>query len=267
VIRGASSIRVYDSDNGRAYTATVLGYDVTADVAVLRLTRAAGLPTAPLGNSADVQAGQAVTACASLGIRGAPLLSARGRILVPDQSFVEENMDGSLGLELSDMLSDDTPAGPEFDGGPLVGPAGNVIGVNVLGRAAFGVTSIGLSGAIPIDRARAIANSITAGRSSGLIHIGTTAILGMTLEPGDLYEGLTTGVTVLTVIAGSPLAKAGLSAGDIIQSFDGKQVTAPSDLTNLVLSAKPGQRATIAWVGVAGGLHQVTVRLAAGPPQ
>jgi S1-C subfamily serine protease len=267
VIRGASSIEVEDADNGRSYRAAVLGYDVTADVALLRLRGAAGLATARLGNSANVQAGQAVTAYANLGIRGAPLVSAEGRISIPHQNFVEQDMDGSPGLELTDLLSDDTPAEAEFVGGPLVDPAGRVIGVNVLGEAAEGTTSIGLSGAIPVDRARSIAKTIAAGRSSARIHVGPTAMLGVTLERGDLYEGLTTGVTVLAVIPGSPLANAGVAPGAIIQSFDGHQVQATSNLINLLLSVRPGQRATIAWVGVAGGLHQAAVRLAVGPPQ
>lgn len=267
VIRGATSIRVTDCDNGRAYPATVAGYDVNADVAVLRLRGAAGLPTAPLGNSALAQAGQPATAYACLGLRGAPLLAAHGKILIPQQDFVEENMDGSLGLRLPNLLSDDAPAGPEYVGGPLVGPAGTAIGVNVLGQESFGAQPVGLEGAIPINRARSIATTIAAGKSSREIHIGPTAMLGLTLEPGDLYQGLTTGVTVMTVIHGSPLDRAGLEPGDIIESFAGKAVTAPSDLTNLLLASKPGRHVRLVWVGPAGGVHKASLALVAGPPQ
>lgn len=267
VIRGATSIRVTDGDNGRTYAATVRGYDVTADVAVLQLHGASGLPTAPLGNSALAKAGQPVTAYACLGLRGAALLAAHGKILIPQQDFVEENMDGSLGLQLPGLLSDDAPAGPEYVGGPLVGPAGTVIGVNVLGREAYGVQPVGLEGAIPIDRARSITATIAAGTPSRRIHIGPTAMLGLTLEPGDLYRGLTTGVTVMTVIHGSPLDRAGLEPGDIIESFAGNAVTAPSDLTNLLLASKPGRRVKLVWVGPAGGVHKASLALAAGPPQ
>jgi S1-C subfamily serine protease len=267
VIRDAASITVSDGDSGRAYSATVIGYDETADIAVLKLRGAFGLPTAPLGNSALAKAGEAVTAYGSLGLRGGPLLAAHGEILLPQQGFVEENMDGSLGLELPGLLSNDAPALPESVGGPLVDAGGNVIGVNVLGRASYGATPIGLEGAIPIDRARSIAERISNGKASLAIHVGPTAMLGMTLEPGDLYEGLTTGVTVLTVIPGSPLDKAGLAPGDIIESFAGKSVTAPSELTNLLLTSKPGRRVELVWVGVAGGVHEANVRLAVGPPQ
>ena len=92
-------------------------------------------------------------------------------------------------------------------------------------------------------------------------------MLGMTLEPGDLYEGLTTGVTVMTVIPGTPLDKAGLSRGDVIESFGGEALTAPSDLTNLLLASKPGDRVKVVWVGVAGGVHKATVQFATGPPR
>ena len=80
VIRGATSISVTDADNGRTYAATVVGYDETADVAVLKLREASGLRSAALGNSALAKAGQPVTAYGSLGFGAAPLLAAHGQM-------------------------------------------------------------------------------------------------------------------------------------------------------------------------------------------
>jgi S1-C subfamily serine protease len=267
VIDGASSIYATDADNGRTYTAQVAGYDVGEDVAVLQVEQAANLRTAPIGNSSLVQAGERATAYGSPATRGAPLLRAPGHVLLPQQDFIEENTDGSDGLHLPGLVSSDVPAGPSFTGGPLVGSHGTVIGLNAIGRAQAGVQPTGLQGAIPIDRARAIATTIAAGKSTGSIHVGPTAMLGMTVEPGDLYEGLTTGVTVLSVLPSSALAHAGLIPGDIIQSLAGEQVTSPADLTTILLAKNPGDKIGIEWVGPTGGLHDAQIQLAAGPPQ
>ena len=62
VIEGATSIKVTDIGNGKTYTATVVGYDASHDVAVLQLQGASGLTTASLGNSSSVQTGDSVTA-------------------------------------------------------------------------------------------------------------------------------------------------------------------------------------------------------------
>ncbi|HXB46144.1 MAG TPA: S1C family serine protease, partial [Streptosporangiaceae bacterium] len=67
VIEGATSIDVTDIGNGQKYTATVVGYDATADVAVLRVQGASGLTTPGLGDSATVQAGDRVVALGNAG--------------------------------------------------------------------------------------------------------------------------------------------------------------------------------------------------------
>ena len=80
VIRGATEIRVIDPDNGRSYPATIAGYDVSADIAVLSLRGASGLPTIRFGRSAAVRRGDAVTGYGNAGGLG-KLRSAAGAIL------------------------------------------------------------------------------------------------------------------------------------------------------------------------------------------
>src|SRR5262249_52267922 len=67
VAAGATAITVTDVANGRTYTATVLGYDRTHDIAVLRLKGASGLAVAPLGDSSTVKVGDAVVAVGNAG--------------------------------------------------------------------------------------------------------------------------------------------------------------------------------------------------------
>ena len=79
VIRGATSIKVTDVGNGRSYTAKVVGYDATKDVAVIQLQNASGLTTASLGDSSSVQNGDAVTALGNAGGKGGTRRSPRAR--------------------------------------------------------------------------------------------------------------------------------------------------------------------------------------------
>jgi S1-C subfamily serine protease len=260
VIRGASSITVTDVDNGRRYHANVAGYDAAEDVAVLRLDGAAGLPTARLGNSALASRGDAVTAYGGSNGPGKPLVVAQGKVSNRTTSVVAFDPYTGATEPLRGLIGSDAPIRPGFSGGPLVNAYGNVIGIDTVG-------GFGRAGSIPIDRARAIATAVTAGRSSASIHVGPTPLLGMTVQPGGLYRGLTPGATVLGVIKGSAVARAGLSPGDIVQSFAGHAVGSPDDLTALLVAAKPGDTVQISWQTPAGLSRSATVHLTAGPPQ
>src|SRR5947208_790970 len=80
VIRGATSIKVTDVGNGRTYTAKVVGYDATKDVAVIQLQNASGLTTANLGDSSSVQSGDSVTALGNAGGKGGTPSVATGTV-------------------------------------------------------------------------------------------------------------------------------------------------------------------------------------------
>ena len=80
VIEGGSSIRVVDVGNGKTYSASVVGYDRTADVAVLQLEHASGLQTVRLGNASSVRKGQEVVGIGNAeGAGGTPELRRRHR--------------------------------------------------------------------------------------------------------------------------------------------------------------------------------------------
>jgi S1-C subfamily serine protease len=79
VIHGATRISVTDVGNGRTYSASVVGYDLTGDVAVLQLQGASGLQTVPLGDSSTVAAGAKVTALGNAGGVGGTPRVAVGR--------------------------------------------------------------------------------------------------------------------------------------------------------------------------------------------
>ena len=87
VIEEATTIRVRDVANNKTYSATVVGYDVTADVAVLKLKGASGLKTVPIGNSSSVKVGARVTGIGNAGGAGGTPASASGTVTALDQSI------------------------------------------------------------------------------------------------------------------------------------------------------------------------------------
>ena len=93
VIRGATQIRVLVPGTGRRYSASVRGYSVTGDVAVLQLQQASGIPTARLGSSAGLQRGHAVTAVGNAG-GTRRLVTTRGTITALRQAITVRDDQG-----------------------------------------------------------------------------------------------------------------------------------------------------------------------------
>src|SRR5215471_7575223 len=194
VIDGATSIKATDVGNGRTYTAKVVGYDKTRDVAVLQLQNASGLQTVTLGSTGP-QAGQKVIALGNaLGKGGTPSVVS-GRITGLGQSITASDEGAGDAERLTGMIGHNAPIQPGDSGGPLVNTEGEVIGMNTAASASSGTGSPSQSGqaqtatqafAIPITRASSIADQIEAGTSSSSVHIGATAFLGVETSPSGL---------------------------------------------------------------------------------
>jgi S1-C subfamily serine protease len=194
VIDGATSIKATDVGNGRTYTAKVVGYDKTHDVAVLQLQNASGLQTVTL-SSAGPQTGQKVVALGNaLGKGGAPSVVS-GRITGLGQSITASDEGAGDAEQLTGMIGHNAPIQPGDSGGPLANAEGEVIGMDTAASASSASGSPSQSGqaqtatqafAIPIARASSIAGQIEAGRSSSTVHIGATAFLGVETSPSGL---------------------------------------------------------------------------------
>ena len=130
VIDGATSIKATDIGNGRTYTAKVVGYDKTGDIAVLQLQGASGLATVSPGNSSQVTSGEQVVALGNAGGKGGTPSVAAGTITALNQSITASDDDGSSSEQLSGMLETNANIQPGDSGGPLVNTAGQVIGID-----------------------------------------------------------------------------------------------------------------------------------------
>jgi S1-C subfamily serine protease len=269
VIEGATSITVTDVGNHRIYTAAVVGYDQGQDIAVLQLAGASGLKTAPLGTSSAGTAGERVLALGNAQGQGGTPAAATGTITAVGQSITAADQAAGISEQLTGLIQTDVPLQPGDSGGPLVSPAGQVIGMNTAGSSRFQISSGAAQGfAIPSSQAAPIAAAIAAGRASAAVHIGATAFLGVQVVsygvpvPGNLTS---TGAGVAGITPGTPAARAGVVAGDVITSVGGHAVTSAMSVRSVLDAYHPGDTASLSWVDQDGQAHTATIVFAGGP--
>jgi S1-C subfamily serine protease len=262
VIDGATSINVTVVSTQKSYTAHVVGYDKSADVAVVQLTGANGLSTIN-PNSANASVGQAVVALGNAGGAGGAPSVAGGSITALNQSITaSENGSGANSEALSGLIETNANIQPGDSGGALSNAAGQVIGMNTAAAASGvvgGVTSQAY--AIPIGTALGVAKSIESGTGGAGIHLGTTAFIGIQVQNSGSGGGV-----VAQVISGSPASAIGLQAGDTVTSVNGVTIKAPGDISAQLASKHAGDVVAITWVDASGGSHSASVTLASGPP-
>jgi S1-C subfamily serine protease len=262
VIEGAEQIEVTLATTGDVYLGTVVGTDAVHDIAVVHLAGASNLPVAPIGDSDDVQVGDAVAAIGNAGGRGGLPAVAPGSVTALHQKVTASDLDGSNERTLTDLIQVDANVQPGDSGGPLVSVDAKVIGVDVAASVSRRRGSQARAGfAIPITAAFKIAAQIQANPSPPSTTPGTPALgsgyLGVQIDLNATDEG----ATVKSVQPGGPADKAGIAAGDVITAVDGTTITVPSDLTDVLKAHQGGDTVSITW-GSSDGVHTKSVTLA-----
>ena len=262
VIRGATTVKIVIPGSGRSYTAKVVGYDVTDDVAVLQATGASNLKTIALGTSAGVKVGQAVKAIGNAGGTGS-LVTSKGTITGLARTITVDDDSGGTSV-LRNLIETNADLVPGDSGGPLLNATGKVIGMDSAASVTGAFRSLSSSDgyAIPISRALTLAKAIAGGKASATIHIGATAFLGIATASTDQ-----SGVMIENVVPGSAADNAGLVTGDLVTAVDGQSIASPKALAAVILAHKPGTQITIAYVDQTGMTQTAQVTLASGPPQ
>jgi len=187
VVNGATTIRVIVPGTDQSYSAKVVGYSVTDDVAVIKASGASGLDTISPGDSSKVAVGDAVTALGNAGGTGS-LTPAQGHVTGVDQTITASDESGGDAEQLSGLIETDANVQPGDSGGPLLDASGHVIGMDSAASTgnqfAFGNGgSGGADGfAIPINHALALVRQIESGSSTSTVHVGGTAFLGVQVE-------------------------------------------------------------------------------------
>ena len=263
VIEGATSITATSVTTGERYTATVLGTDPTADVALLRLTKASGLTPIEVGDSSKVGVGDPVVALGNAGGVGGTPAVATGYVTALDQSITASDASGGNPQRLTGLIETDAAIRPGDSGGPLANARGQVVGMDTAATINGGFGGAADRGyAIPIQRALAIVHQIEAGQGSATVHIGTRGMIGVQVSALSTSRG----ATVENVTSGSPADSAGIRAGDTITAIDGQPVTNSESLGTLVKAHAAGDQVTVSWTSSDGSQHSARVTLVAGPP-
>jgi S1-C subfamily serine protease len=271
VIDGATSVSVTDIGNGRTYSARVVGYDRSNDIAVLQLKGASGLTVASIDGSSKVVVGEAVVAIGNVGGTGGKPSVAGGSVTGVGKSITASEQDGANPEQLTGLIEVNADIQAGDSGGPLVNRSGKVLGIDTAASVGFSFSTSSADGyAIPISTASALARQIESATASATVHIGPTAFLGVSLTDGaqganGLGGSSETGAALAGVVAGSPADSAGLAAGDVITSLGGDAVTSPTELTSLLERYHPGDQVQLGWTDASGKQHRASLQLATGP--
>ena len=241
VVAGAKTITVTLAD-GRTFPAGVVGTDAIADLAVLKINDT-NLPTANIGDSSELRIGEWVLAIGN----------ALGEGITVKEGIVSRlsvSIQVSQGQTLYDLIDTSAAINPGNSGGPLVNIAGEVIGITSAKLAAIEVESLGY--AISINAAMPIIEELV---KTGYV---VRPWLGVVLYTVDQYAVLRyklavdKGTLITELAPGSPADKAGLEVGDVIVSFDGKEITTAQELIQAIHSCQIGQEVEITcWRGEA----------------
>jgi serine protease Do len=257
VVAGATTISVgFYARDDEEYRARVIGRDPLTDSALIQLTEEPGgtLPVARLGSSGAVKPGDWVMAIGNpfnlahtvtVGV-----ISATGRPFPLSEGRWE------------DVLQTDAAINPGNSGGPLLNLRGEVIGINtaILSGGA-GAGNVGVGFAVPIDTVRELLPELRSGTiTRGRIGVHVTPVTKRLVGPLGL-DG-PRGALVRMVERGGPAAAAGVTAGDVIVSFNGKPIEKSEELSRAVSRTRPGTSVPVDVVR-AGSRQTLTVTVAA----
>lgn len=254
VVAGTRSLEVAIADTGDTYTATVLGFDQTKDIALLQLKDATGLATVTIDHD-QLKAGDEVAAVGNAGGHN-ELVRAPGEVVGLDRSLTV-NSDSPWGSQekLSGVIETTAGAVPGHSGGPMYDAQGEVAGVTTAGSE-----KAGRSYAVPIADALQVVDVITAGQDVGTVRVGPAGYLGIVIGEATRY-----GVTVSDVAEDSPAARAGMEAGSTLVRVGDTRVSDTTNLATVIRGLEPGDQVEVEWLTPSGERQQASVVLEASP--
>ncbi len=230
VVEAADDIEVASND-GRKFSAKVVGTDPESDLAVLRVSADANLPPIAFANSDALRVGDVVLAIGNpFGVGQtvtSGIVSALGRSHLGINTF--EN-----------FIQTDAAVNPGNSGGALVDTNGSLVGINTAIYSQSG-GSMGIGFAIPVSLARNVMEQIikTGGVTRGWIGVEVQEITPDLAESFGMPDSR--GALIAGVMRGSPADKAGIRPGDVLLSIDGHQIKDAENMLALIAALEPGR--------------------------
>lgn len=235
-------------NDGRMYDAVIVGVDAVGDVSLIQLLGRTDFPTAPMGDSDQVQVGQWCFSAGNpfaLAVNRQPsislgIISGTGRYQYPAGTI----------LEYADCIQTDAAVNPGNSGGPLFNMQGQVIGIN--GRCSFqkrGRVNVGVGYAISINQIRTFLSMLHSGRL--LDH----ATLGATVSTDDNGR-----VVVSNILTNSDAYRRGLRYGDEVISLADREIRSTNSFKN-ILGTLPRDLRVPIQIRRSGKLETFLVRL------
>jgi S1-C subfamily serine protease len=233
VVEGATKIAVMLKD-GREFSGQVVGTDTTSDVAVVKIN-GTNLPTVQLGDSSTLTVGQKVIAIGNP--YGLSQTVTTGVI-----SALERNVQASATENLVGVVQTDAAINPGNSGGPLVDLSGRVVGMNTM----IYQDAQGLGFSVSINTAKKVYDAIL---KNGKITWPALGIQGATLTTSIAQQynvKASQGVYIVQITSGSGAEAAGLKAGDVITTIDGKSMTTIDGVLSYIRSKNVGDTVQVA---------------------
>jgi serine protease Do len=231
------------TDPGRP--ATVVGVDKDTDIAVIKIDTKEPLPTIKLGNSDGAQVGDWVLAI------GSPFNLSKtvtaGIISAKNRSIDEPGTNGIAGGQFQRFIQTDAAINPGNSGGPLVDMAGQVVGMNTaIYTQSMGSQGVGF--AMPANTIASVYNMLI-GPEHKVVRgsIGIQFQVAQSSAVGRVY-GFSNGVIVGVVTPNGGAAKAGMQAGDVIVSIDGRNIKDGDDLVADISARRVGSTVKLGYL-------------------
>ena len=236
VIESASSIKA-TLYNGKSYDATLIGYDESNDIAVLKID-AEGLTPVTLGDSDNLNVGDDVIAI------GNPLGELTFSLTSGSVSALNREVTLSSNVTMN-LIQTDCAINSGNSGGALFNLYGEVVGITnakYSGSSGSGASIDNIGFAIPINSVRSIVDSII---EKGYVTKPYIGVMVSDVGEESTKYGLPEGAAVVSVTEGGPAEKAGIKANDIITEVNGKAISGKSDLSAVISEHAAGDKLTL----------------------
>ncbi len=258
VIQNSNSVQVTTYDN-TAYSASIVGYDESNDIAILKID-ATGLTPVVLGDSDELYVGDEVMAI------GNPLGELTFSLTVGYVSAMDREVTLSSGTTM-DLIQTDAAINSGNSGGALFNTYGEVVGItnakysSSSSSSSASIDNIGF--AIPINHVKGIVTSII---EKGYIVKPYIGVSVTSVSSEMISYGLPKGAAVKVIAEGSPAEESGLKVNDIVTAINGEEITTSSELVKIVSAAQPGDVLTLT-VYRQGEAERLTITLTVGEKQ